>query len=87
MAAYLAKLIGTGYFSRFYIFDGREQMIIGISMIPRGEYAIIISQLALGAGIITSSIYTIMMSFVVLSIIITPILLKYAVRRGRRFKI
>ncbi len=79
----VAKLFGIGYFSRICKFDSREQLMVGISMIPRGEYSIVITQIALGAGIITNNIYTIMISFVVLSIIITPILLKLVMRRKR----
>jgi hypothetical protein len=45
-------------------------------MIPRGEYAIVISQLALIAAIITQQVYTIMIAFIVITIVITPILLK-----------
>lgn len=79
-----AKIIGAGYFSRFYRMDRREQLIIGTSMIPRGEYSIVVSQIALAAGIITSNIYTITVSFMVLSILVTPVLVK-AVHKTSRF--
>lgn len=81
----VAKLIGIGYFSKTLKFDSREQMMLGIGMIPRGEYSIVITQIALGAGIITNNIYTIVISFVVLSILITPILMKLVMRQRRHF--
>lgn len=80
----LAKIIGCGLVSRFYGFNMREQMMTGIGMVPRGEYSIIISQLALTAGIIKNDLYTIMIAFVILSIMITPILLKIASKKRFR---
>jgi len=78
--AALAKFIGAGYFSRVYRFNPRDQVLLGVGLIPRGEYAIVISQIALTAGIITSNIYTIMIAFVILSIIITPLLMRFAAK-------
>lgn len=72
------KILGSGVFSRFFGYDIREQAIISISMIPRGEYGIVISQLALAMGVITGNIYTILISFVVITIIITPLLFNAA---------
>ncbi|MBI3190182.1 cation:proton antiporter [archaeon] len=80
----LAKVIGTGYFSRFYRFDRREQLLIGIGMIPRGEYSIVIAQIGLAAGMITNQLYTIVVAFVVISILITPILIRFA-HKSRKF--
>ena len=74
VAGSLAKIIGSGFFSRFFGYDSREQAIISISMVPRGEYGIVITQLALAIGVISNSIYTILISFVVATIIITPVL-------------
>jgi Kef-type K+ transport system membrane component KefB len=76
-----AKFIGCGYFSRFYKFGPREQMLIGIGMIPRGEYAIVISQLALSLAIITNELYTVVVSTVVLTILLTPALMKVVAKQ------
>jgi Kef-type K+ transport system membrane component KefB len=77
----VTKLVGCGYFARFYKFGPREQMLIGIGMVPRGEYAIVISQLALSLAIITNQLYTIVVSTVVLTILLTPVLLKLAAKQ------
>ncbi len=79
-----AKFFGAGILSRYFGFQPYEQKLIGIGMIPRGEYSIIISQLALVAGAITNQIYTVIIAFVILSIIITPILLRMASKKGFR---
>ncbi len=78
IAAAFAKLAGCGFFGRFYGFDRKEQMMIGLGMVPRGEYSIIVAQFALAAGILTNQVYTIIIAVVLLTIIITPILLRVA---------
>ncbi|MDI6721258.1 MAG: cation:proton antiporter [Candidatus Aenigmarchaeota archaeon] len=70
------KMVGSGLFSRIFGYNAREQAVIAISMVPRGEYGIVISQLALAMGIISSDVYTILLSFVVVTIIITPFLFR-----------
>ena len=82
-AAAVAKVIGCGLLSRFHGMHIRDQITIGLGMIPRGEYSIIVAQVALVAAAITQQIYTIIVSFVLVSIIITPLLLRMA-RAGKR---
>lgn len=81
LAGAVAKYLGAGVLSGYFGFQSREQKFIGIGMIPRGEYSIIIAQLALVAGAITASVYTVIIAFVVLSIVITPVLLKMVSRK------
>lgn len=76
-----AKLAGSGLLARFYGFKKKEQMLIGFGMAPRGEYAIITAQIALTGAFITSDLYTAIVAFVLISMIITPLLLKLAVRK------
>ena len=45
-------------------------------MIPRGEYTIIIGQLALASAVINSSIYTALIFTALITIIITPMALR-----------
>ena len=73
----LAKIFGAGFFSSFYNFKKRDQWIIGVGMIPRGEYGIIIGQLALTAAMITVPIYTAMVAAIIITIILTPALLRF----------
>ncbi len=72
----ITKAIGSGFFARFFGFNAKDQATIAIGMVPRGEYGIVISQIALSFGVITGSLYTLMLSFVVLTIIATPLLFK-----------
>ncbi len=72
----LAKILGSGFFSRFYNFKKRDQWLIGVGMVPRGEYGIIIGQIALGAVIITAQVYTALIAAIIITIVLTPILMR-----------
>ena len=69
----IAKFIGCGLLSSYFGFNRQERVIIGVGMIPRGEYSIIIAQIAIAASAITLQLYGVIISFMVLSIIVTPI--------------
>ncbi len=77
VAVALAKIIGCGFFGRLYGFSRKEQLMVGFGMTPRGEYAIIIAQFALAAAILTQEVYTVIISAVLITVIITPILLRF----------
>lgn len=73
-----AKLVGCGFLGKIYNLGKKEQLMIGLGMIPRGEYSIIVAQAALTVGVLTQQIYTIIISAVLLTIIITPILFRFS---------
>ena len=72
----LAKVFGSGILSRLYSFRSRDQRLIGIGMIPRGEYTIIIGQIALTAAIISAQVYTALVAAMIITIILTPIMMR-----------
>ncbi len=71
-----AKIIGCGMLGSIYGFSRREQLMIGIGMIALGEYSILVGQIALKAGALGQAAYTIVVAVVLISIIITPILMR-----------
>ena len=71
-----AKIIGCGMLGNVYGFSRREQLMIGIGMIALGEYSILVGQIALKAGALSQAAYTIVVAVVLISIIITPILMR-----------
>ncbi len=73
----IAKVFGSGFFSRFYNFRKHDQWLIGIGMIPRGEYAIIIGQIALAAAIISAQVYTALVAATVITVILTPMMMRF----------
>ncbi len=79
-----AKILGCGVLGSIYGFSKKEQLMIGIGMIALGEYSILVAQIALGAGALTQTVYTIIVAVVLISIIITPILMRIVHKSGMR---
>lgn len=73
---FVAKFFGAGITSGYFGFKRREQNIMGIGLLPRGEYSILIAQTALVAGFVSAQIYTVAIGFVIISILLTPVLLR-----------
>jgi len=82
----LAKALSTGFASGLFGFRGRDQKIIAIGMIPRGEYGIIISQIALTFGVITNQLYSAVIAFILITVIMTPILFKFVMQGWTGYK-
>lgn len=72
----VGKFLGCGFLAKYCGYNSHDQKLVGIGMIPHGEYSIIIAQIALLGGFIKSDLYTIIIGFVIISIVITPMLLK-----------
>ncbi|MBI4162868.1 MAG: cation:proton antiporter [Candidatus Aenigmarchaeota archaeon] len=79
--ASFTKIIGVAIPAKFLSEARYDSILAGMGMVPRGEYAVIIVHLALAAALITAQIYTVVVAFALLSMIITPILLKFYTRR------
>ncbi len=76
IVAILGKYIGSGQLSRIFGYRSDEANIIGLTLIPRGDYTIIISQIALSLGVISIAVYSSLITVAVLTIILSPILLR-----------
>ena len=71
-----AKILGVFVPSYFLKHNKSDAIFAGIVMVPRGEYAVIAVHMALAATLITSEIYTIVVAFALLSMILTPLILR-----------
>ncbi|MEM0448553.1 MAG: cation:proton antiporter [Methanomassiliicoccales archaeon] len=60
--------------------------IIGVGMIPRGEVGIIVASIGLMAGVLSESLYAVVVFMSLLTTIMTPSLLGWAVKRKMRHK-
>lgn len=76
VVAVLTKLIGCGIPARALGLSNRESVAVGIGMIPRMEIAIFIALYALGKGIITQDVYSIIVLMGLLTALVAPPLLK-----------
>jgi Kef-type K+ transport system membrane component KefB len=81
IAILLAELIGKylgGYFgAKFTGIEDSDSIKIGAGLIPMGEYTLVTAILALTTGIIQIEIYSILVSIVLLTIFVTPRILKF----------
>ena len=75
-AAVAGKVIGCGLSSRYLGYTKDEMKTVAISMIPRGDYNIVVAQIALVLGVINAEIFTTLISAVILTIVLTPVLLR-----------
>ncbi|MBI2675575.1 MAG: cation:proton antiporter [Candidatus Aenigmarchaeota archaeon] len=76
IAGATAKYYGCSTAAKFADMGKEDRRIIGLAMIPRGEYTIIVSQLALAAKFITPEVYTIAIGIVALSMLASPVVMK-----------
>lgn len=78
LAAVLTKVVGCGLAARLAGFSGRESYRVGVGMISRGEVGLIVAGYGLAHGIIGNDVFSAMVLMVLLTTIITPIWLRYA---------
>jgi Kef-type K+ transport system membrane component KefB len=81
VAGIAGKVIGSYAGSRLSGYDDSESKKIGWGMIPRAEYTLVIGQIALVAGAISVGIHSVLVLFVITTMIMTPILLRWVYER------
>ncbi len=75
--ALLTKIIGCGAVGKLCKFSWMDSLKIGVGMMTRGEVALIITNKGLDMGIIEPSFSTAVISLIIVSSIVTPVLLKF----------
>jgi len=78
VVAILSKLIGCGLGAKLCKFTNRESVQIGAGMIARGEVSFIVAAKGIAAGYLGSQIYPSVIVVVLVTVLITPLLLKIA---------
>ncbi len=76
LVALLAKIIGCGLMGKICGFKGKENFIIGVGMMTRGEVALIVAQKGLAVGLVDSVYFASVILLIIVSSVATPILLK-----------
>lgn len=76
IVALSAKIIGCGLVGRACGFKGKENFIIGVGMMTRGEVALIVAQKGLAVGLVDSVYFASVILLIIVSSVATPILLK-----------
>jgi len=80
--AVLAKIIGCGLGARVCGLTAQQSLVVGVGMISRGEVALVVATLALSAGAISQAVFGATVIVVVATTLITPPLLRLALRRA-----
>ncbi len=76
LVAVLGKVLGCGLGAWFKGFNGRDSLIVGVGMIPRGEVGLITASIGWSAGLISAEIYSLVIILVLATTLVTPILLR-----------
>jgi Kef-type K+ transport system membrane component KefB len=78
--AVVAKIVGCGIGARMCGLSPQQSLVVGVGMISRGEVALVVATLALSAGVITQAVFGATVVVVVATTLITPPLLRIALR-------
>ncbi len=78
--ALAGKLIGGFVGSKLIGFDSHDSLIFGIGMMPRAGVELVVLSVGKEMGIITDEVFSAIVLMVVVSIIVSPILLKFVIQ-------
>jgi Na+:H+ antiporter len=81
MIAILGKVFGCGLGAWLNAFSGRDGLVVGVGMIPRGEVGLITANIGWAAGIVSSEIYSLVIVLVLATTLVTPPLLSFCFGR------
>lgn len=82
--AVVSKIIGSGLGARLSGFSNREALQLGIGMVSRGEVGLIVGAFALGEGLLTPEIFSIVVFMVIVATLVTPPMLRTAFKGERQ---
>ena len=79
VAAIVTKLIGCG--AGAWRLGRADMLRVGVGMVPRGEVGMVVAQIGLGMGVITESVYAVVVFMTVATTLVAPPMLKRAYRK------
>ncbi|AKB38564.1 Na+/H+ antiporter [Methanosarcina siciliae C2J] len=86
LLALSGKLIGGFIGSKAIGFDFYESLIFGIGVMPRAGIELVVLSIGRSAGIIGLEVFSAMVFMVIISILVSPPLLKFAIQSERKNK-
>jgi len=78
LVSILSKMIGCGLGAKLSKFTNMESLQVGFGMIPRGEVSFIVASKGMALGYLSSVMYPSIIVVVLVTVLITPLLLKAA---------
>jgi Kef-type K+ transport system membrane component KefB len=82
IVAILGKVVGCGLGAWLNGFPARDSMTVGVGMIPRGEVGLITASIGWAGGLISASVFSLVVVLVLVTTLVTPGLL-HLVFRGK----
>jgi len=79
-AAVISKIIGCSFGGKLCGLDKKDALSVGVGMVARGEVALMVAQKGINAGFISENIFPAIVLVVVGAGLITPILIKLAMK-------
>jgi Kef-type K+ transport system membrane component KefB len=87
VVAIIGKFIGAGLGARWAGFSWRESAQVGAGMVSRGEVGLIVANLGVSAGLVTSAEFSAIVGMVIASTLITPPVLRWLFKETQQPKI
>ena len=78
LVAIFSKVLGCGLGARLSKFTTRESLQVGVGMVARGEVSFIVASKGIAVGLISSLMFPSIIVVVIITVFITPLLLKVA---------
>ena len=76
--AIISKVIGCGWGAKICNFTNKESLQVGVGMVARGEVSFIVAAKGIAAGYISSLMFPSFIVVVLVTVLITPLLMKVA---------
>lgn len=77
----ISQVIGGFIGGKIGRFNLRDSLVIGIALIPRNEMTLVIASVGLNMGILTKDIFSAMVLVVIVSVLITPLILRSVIKK------
>jgi Kef-type K+ transport system membrane component KefB len=82
LAVIISKLLGAGIAGFFGGMRGQESLQLGMGMMPRGEVTLIVASVGMTEGLIGVEVFSVAVGIVIVTVLLTPLLLRRAFGRG-----
>ncbi len=83
LVAIIAKILGSGLGVKLVGFSNVEALQVGIGMVSRGEVGLIVASIGIAAGAISEELFTVTVVMVLVTTLVTPPALRWALQRGQ----
>jgi Kef-type K+ transport system membrane component KefB len=83
IVAIVSKVVGCGVPAWLMLKDRGKGLKVGVSMISRGEVGLIVEGVAISAGVVSQSVYSALVSVVIVTTILAPLRIQKAYNRDK----